>query len=209
MENTGWDGIQVSRAASNCEIFNNTILNYGIKNDNWQKAGIVIGGGTTGKLYNNYIHTGTGGGIHVFGRGENLIYNNVIINAGEDGIFCKNPDKDHQGKYGYVMINNTIINPKRYGLKIHSLHSTANRFYNNVIIQPERLFIAAPSANSYWHASHNFMEDDTLFLTPAQDGHSYLKDHGKDVSQWGINDDFNNNPRPYGSGYDLGAFEKK
>ena len=69
VENTGWDGIQVSRAVKDCEIFDNQVCNYGVKNEKWQQAGIMIGGGTTGKLYNNYIRKGTGGGIHVFGKG--------------------------------------------------------------------------------------------------------------------------------------------
>lgn len=214
IENTGWDGIQVARAVKNCEIYDNQVLQYGIKNENWQKAGIVIGGGTTGKLYNNIIHTGTGGGIHVFGAGENLIYNNIIIDAGEDGIYCRNLYQDEEKKFGYVFINNTIIHPKRYGFKAQNLPNPINRFYNNLIIQPQKQFISVTPQPS-WVESHNYFDTSTLqisakpfFVSSSSNyNNSYLIDKGKDVSQWDIYLDYSGNARPSGNAYDIGAYE--
>ncbi len=201
VENTGWDGIQVSRAVKNCEIHHNQILNYGTKNEKWQKAGIVIGGGTTGQVYNNYIHTGTGGGIHVFGAGENLMYNNVIIQAGEDGIYCRSLESYEGAKFGYVMINNTIVNPKRFGLMIQHFPTSSNRFYNNVVIQPDKLFVSVPAPATSWESSDNYFHTDTTIKNTS------LTDRGKHVAGWGIRMDYSDNPRPAGGGYDIGAYE--
>lgn len=213
VENTGWDGIQVARAVKNCEIFDNQIARYGTKNENWQKAGIVIGGGTTGKLFNNLVHTGTGGGIHVFGAGENLIYNNIIVDAGEDGIYCKSLTPDEKKRFGYVIINNTIIQPKRYGFKAQNLPTAINRFYNNLIIQPQKQFISV-TAQPSWVASHNYFDVNTLqistttfFVSSASSNNSPLIDQGKNVSQWGIHTDYTRNPRSFGKGFDIGAYE--
>lgn len=215
IENTGWDGIQVARAVRGCEIFDNEIFHYGTKNENWQKAGIVIGGGTTGKVFNNVIQTGTGGGIHVFGTGENLIYNNIIVDAGEDGIYCNSLDKAKDKKFGYVIINNTIIHPQRYGVKTQNLPFPINRCYNNLIIQPQGQFLSVANQPS-WAESHNYFDVSTLQIpanlffvsSPSASGNNLpLIDQGKDVSQWDIVSDHLGNLRPSGKGYDIGAIE--
>ncbi len=208
---TGWDGIQVSRATKNCEIYNNQVAYYGEKNENWQKAGIVIGGETTGRLYNNLIRTGTGSGIQLFGSGENLVYNNMILYAGEDGIFCKSVQEGHNKSFGYAIVNNTIVVPGGYGLKVNSLPKKANSFCNNWIVQSNKQFIASTDA---LHASHNYFSTiipqivlKTFFLLPAPRCFLNLADKGTDISEFRIFTDYFGKPRSKGNACDIGAQE--
>ena len=55
-------------------------------NVNDQNYGLLIGGGTTGKCYNNLVMNGSGNGINVLGIGNNILYNNVIVNAGNNVV---------------------------------------------------------------------------------------------------------------------------
>lgn len=62
VEYSGWDGIQVSSAV-NTKIHNNKVLHDSQAQVNWQMTGIILGGGTTGSIYNNLIKDGEGTGI--------------------------------------------------------------------------------------------------------------------------------------------------
>jgi parallel beta-helix repeat protein len=75
----GWDGIQVSSASKNCQIYNNTILSDSQSETDGQMSGILMGGGTKGDCYNNFISQGKGDGIENHGLGGSRIYNNIIV----------------------------------------------------------------------------------------------------------------------------------
>ena len=55
---SGWDGIQVGSASTNCQIFNNLVMFDSQAEVNWQMSGILIGGGSQCDCYNNYIYKG-------------------------------------------------------------------------------------------------------------------------------------------------------
>jgi hypothetical protein len=105
--NCGWDGIQLSNARNGCKIFGNTVINFGIKDIDGQRAGIISGGNTQADVYNNIVTNGTGNGIQVFGYGIMSIYGNVITNAGN----TKNNVKGEELFYGIAGINTVEINP--------------------------------------------------------------------------------------------------
>ncbi|WMJ73321.1 discoidin domain-containing protein [Cytophagaceae bacterium ABcell3] len=208
--NSGWEGIQVGCATEDCEIYNNSVENYGLTNTRAQNNGIQIGEGTSGKMYNNIIRKGTGNGLIVLARGNNYIYNNIIIDAGDLGIFC-----DARGSLPnseFAFINNTIINPKTAGIWQYST-TTKNTFYNNIV--------AGTTSFTHYRSGAEADEQNNLFLENAADvkftslstrdfslkAESPAVDGGKDVSSYGINFDFENNRRPYGNGYDIGAYE--
>lgn len=79
---TDWDGIQLSNAMDNASIHHNTIRNFGRIDMGSQRAGIILGGNTNGRVYNNTVRYGTGNGIQIFGYGDNDVYNNIIDSAG-------------------------------------------------------------------------------------------------------------------------------
>lgn len=212
IENTGWDGLQVSRATKDCEIYNNTIKNFGTAREKYQDEGILIGGGTTGRLYNNTIIKGTGVGIQVFGSGNNYIYNNVIADVEADGIFCD--DRETVPGRGFYFINNTIVNAGDAGMRMYSTESKGNVFYNNIIANAGKDFVLL-NAPIDWKASNNTIVDKVSEAGFVDAGsHDYKLrsnassvDKGKDVSSYGIRTDHDRKARPAGNAFDVGAYE--
>lgn len=106
---TAADGIQVSAATTDCEIFANIIEDYGEKPfDAYQDSGLVIGPGTTGDVHHNFILRGAGNGMTLLGLGGLTVENNLIIAAGAHGIFCdeRPPATNTRGSR---FLGNTIV----------------------------------------------------------------------------------------------------
>jgi len=232
LENTHWDGIQVSCATVDCEIYGNRVTNYGSAAVLYQNSGIQIGGGTTGKCYNNFVSGGSGNGIVVFGTGNNLIFNNVIVNAGMNyfpgdttlpvfGIFCDDRTTV-PGRY-FNIVNNTIVNVKTDGIRFYSMLSAGSRIANNIIVHPGSVGNYPDKERSYIYLSkgvHVSLSDnytdssavnvhfrDLLRGDFRLQADSPARGMGRDVSQMGVTFDFDQATRS-GSGHvDAGAFE--
>jgi hypothetical protein len=231
VDSCGWDGIQVGCAYSDCEIYGNTITNYGVANITSQRSGIQIGAGTAGKCYNNAILKGNGTGISVFGIGNNLFFNNIIVSAGEIGdinddsngygIFCD--DRSTLKGSSFNFINNTIIGPKSDGIRIYSNQTKHNRIYNNIILSPGSNGNYNNNAQSYvFYNSDVDLDISNNYFSrtlPQNFSEFSLLDiynftstlpiffKGKDVSELGVVFDFNNTKRPTGVNPDIGAFQ--
>jgi hypothetical protein len=232
VENTGWDGMQISMAGENCEIYGNTIRNFGAAKKPAQDNGIVIGGGTTGKLYNNKISEGTGNGIALFGLGENYLFNNLILNVGVDGIFVQDNHTVKPG-WGFHILHNTIINSGRNGIRMYSEESSGNEFSNNIILNPGAFneyqnMVSLKPVDAYIFVirdrkidvvlSNNFFEQDISKVgfqnVQAEDfqltGKSPCKDAGKPIAYSnGMENDFIGTNRNQSGPPDIGMFEFK
>jgi Right handed beta helix region/Secretion system C-terminal sorting domain len=152
VDSTNYDGIQVDCAVEDCQVFGNTITNYGLADDAYGMfygmTGIVVGGGSSGDFYNNRIEDGKGSGFFVFGLGDVYVYNNLIIRPGRSsqltpgppdnhhpyGIFCD--DRTTVSGKSFNFINNHIISPRDIGIRIWSIESLGNRVYNNFVLDP-------------------------------------------------------------------------
>lgn len=231
IERTGRNGMQVNSAAKNCQIFNNRIYRDSESGTPNQMGGIQIGGGSECDCYNNQISEGKGSGIEIFGRGNMLIYNNLIEYPGRSympdtahyaypkhGIFLKDVATDTGAVIN--IFHNTIIYPKSDGILFTNKKLSGSRVQNNIIVNPGSY--AEIGSNAFVHSmdveliiSHNVFELDMARLYFAD----YLKgdysptvnspalDAGIDLSSEGIEFDFNNHIRPLGKGFDIGAFE--
>ena len=142
---SGWDGIQVSSASKNCQIYNNTILFDSQSETESQMSGILIGGGSKCDCYNNFISQGKGDGIESHGLGGYRIFNNIIVDAGRSfkpadftqmkyGIFVT--DVSVQTDSTFYIQHNNIINPKSEGIRFSSIKSKNNLIAANAIINP-------------------------------------------------------------------------
>ena len=142
---SGWDGIQVSSASKNCQIYNNTVLFDSESETDSQMSGIMIGGGSKCDCYNNFISQGKGDGIESHGLGGYTIFNNIIVDAGRRfkptdhtlmkyGIFVT--DVSVQIDSSFYIQHNNIINPKSEGIRFSSFRSKNNLIASNVIINP-------------------------------------------------------------------------
>lgn len=220
VRNTGWDGIQLGSATLGASVHANTIENYGTKNINVQNGGIQIGEGTGGVCYNNLIRGGTGNGMMVLGLGNNIIYNNVIDQAGNHGVFC---DERYSPGDGFVFVNNTILNPGGDGIRIYAEILPRNIIVNNIITNPgsystysyprtpDDAFVYKPSDVDVVLSNNYFsVETATLQLDAAGykcQSSSPVIDKGLDISAYNIRTDFNYKARLKGAGYDIGAVE--
>jgi len=223
VKNTGWDGIQLGCATRGASIYNNTIENYGLADNSVQNSGIQIGTGTGGLCYNNLIRNGTGNGMVVLGLGDNVVYNNVIDQAGSNGIFC---DERYTPGTGFTFVNNTILNPARDGIRIYAELVPRNVIINNIITnpgsyysyvyprKPEDAFIYRPSDVNV-EASNNYFSMETASLQLSNVASSDYRvqstspviDQGADISAYNIRSDFYYKPRLKGAAYDIGAVE--
>ncbi len=148
IETTGWDGIQVSSAPTDCEIYGNIIRNDSYRQTQYQMSGILIGGGSECDCFNNQIYDGMGDGIDIFGSNEMKIYNNLIVRAGRlyfpndpsyqrHGIFFGNPPDQSFAKL--TVLFNTIVQPKTNGIKMFNTNTTGNVIQDNIISEPGAL----------------------------------------------------------------------
>jgi hypothetical protein len=218
VRNSGWDGIQLSCATKGAEMYGNTVENYATKNKADQNCGIVLGAGTGGVCYGNYIKVGSGPGIAAFGLADNLIHDNIIINAGQMGIFC---DERTEPGAGFKIINNTIINPKTEGMRIYAEKVPSNLVINNIIVNPGSYTkyttgsyimklsgVILDISNNYTTRNIN----DLKFINAI--GYNFRLTStspvigiGKNISTYNIWKDFYGAARLKGTTYDIGASE--
>ncbi|PWT97797.1 MAG: hypothetical protein C5B52_13200 [Bacteroidetes bacterium] len=225
LERTGWDGIQCSVTPVGLEIHDNIIRSYGTLNVTTQQTGIIVGGASTGKVYNNYLDGGTGGGIMIVGVGTVQVFNNVIANVGYDGtslgqdgiLVDDRPNPDPYPGLRVEVINNTIVSPKRRGVVLYNDYGTIganNLFLNNIIVNPGAQYMdISPGVTS--QQTNNLLKPtvaEALFVNAAsKDYHlqatSPAVDAGMNASVYGVSVDIEGNGRPSGAAYDIGAYE--
>ncbi|MES2267089.1 MAG: right-handed parallel beta-helix repeat-containing protein [Bacteroidota bacterium] len=213
-DSTGCEGIQVGSAISGCEIYSNTVKSPGLKPfASGQDNGIQIGEGTGGKCYNNLIKDAPGNGLIVLGLGDNLVYNNYILDAKTHGIFA---DSRYTPGQGFVFINNTIVAPGQNGIKLNSETIPMNTTINNVIIKPGAGVAIAKKSNAVkLTSSNNYSNTDISacqFVNyTGGDFHllstSPLINAGANTSEYGVTSDYYGKARPSGVAYDIGATE--
>lgn len=142
---TGWDGLQVSSATNNCQVFNNMVLFDSQAEVYGQMSGILLGGGSKCDCYNNYISGGKGDGIESHGLAGYRIFNNIIVDAGRSflpfdtsqmkhGIFVS--DVSVEKDSSLFILYNDIINPKSDGIRFQSVKGKNNLIASNLIVNP-------------------------------------------------------------------------
>ena len=110
VDSTGWDGIQLSNARNGCLIFGNTVTNFGLRDIDAQRSGIISGGNTNTQVYNNSVSNGTGNGIEFFGYGDLGCYNNKISNVGTTNKTVNG----EESIFGNAYVNHVEINPMQH-----------------------------------------------------------------------------------------------
>ena len=232
---SGWDGIQVSSASTDCQVFDNLIMYDSQRGTFGQMSGIMLGGGSKCDCYNNVISQGKGSGIESHGLGGYRIFNNIIVDAGRSfqpldtsmmkyGIYIT--DISAQPDSSFHVMHNDIINPKSDGIRFLSVLSKGSFITSNAIINPgtydyyERLHTSFSGQDSYVmlpdSSSDVFISNNYFSRTAADAGfeasgyalkaNSPLVDAGNPDLK-GIIFDGYHNPRIYGNAPDIGALE--
>jgi hypothetical protein len=230
LDKCGWTSAQISRGEGWLDIHDNVITNYGYVNQTQHQAGIIVGGISHGHVYNNKVIRGTGNAFQCFGSGLTTVSNNIFAYAGYDGtaqgqnameMDDRPAPPGFPGLKVYV-VNNTIISPKRNGISLYDDYgtvATGNIMANNIITGPGFL----PAAAAYIDLQDNVPT--TLYNNLQLPSNATLKfvdtlnndyhilanspavDAGTNGSVYGVTDDMDHNPRPYGASYDIGAYE--
>lgn len=242
VERTGWDGMQVAAATHDVQVYNNIIRDYGTDtSEQFQANGLQIGPGSTGAYYNNIILDGhhDGSGINNQGRGDQIFFNNLIVNSNRSGIvslprITASMEEWHETNNSLYFINNTIINPATYGLHFYNDDEfyRGNVFYNNVVVKDGAastddyvMYAEDPSATIpvAWDLdrSHNLFGTslgEIGFVNPGEGDYRLLSsskavDAGLNLAllSWAadVRFDLDGNSRPLGGGFDIGAYEYK
>lgn len=222
LENMGSDGIQISMAdLGNNLVHHNRVVNYATSRNAAHGYGILSGGGSTLRIYNNRVDRGYNCAIQIFGSGINYVYNNVVSNVEYEGINVT--DKlVFQPATGYIY-NNTIYNTDVNAIKIYAdLTTVGHKIYNNLVIakgtrydypQSGFYFRGANTVRfdtadniSYKNIAQAFFEDagsGDVRLT----GKSAAVNHGRDMKDFNLTVDMDNHSRPQNGKYDVGAYE--
>ena len=220
----GWDGIQVGCAPSGAYVYNNRVENFGYKNEPYQQNGIQFSEGAKGICYNNFVKSGPGIGVNVVGYGDSFIHDNIIISAGTFGIFCD--EQTQISLPGYKIINNTIITPKKDGIRMYNEYVPAV-IYNNIVVNPGAYstytyprtgsdayvyklnkYIPVTMANNLFTRDINYPK----FVGPSSYNYrlqstSPAVNKGKDIKTYSITSDYYKTARLKGSYFDIGASE--
>lgn len=237
IEYSGWDGIQVSSASKNCQVYDNMVLFDSQQEQYSQMSGIVIGGGSKCDCYNNFISQGKGNGIAVYGLAGLRVFNNIIIDAGKDffpadtkrmvyGIFVT--DVSAQKDSSFNLIFNTIINPKSDGIRFVSSVTKNNLIASNAIINPGAFdyyeygstpfkgkdsYVMIPDSHTDVNIKNNYMARNSLNADFAADGYSLLEGSPLIKAAWPDNQnitfDYYYSPRRTATVSDIGAVEYK
>ena len=232
IDSTGYDGIQVSSADSNCQIHDNNINYDSRAKVNDQMSGIMNGGGNICATYNNTITNGNGDGIDVFGKGGFNIFNNLIVNAGVN-YFPAQPNMMKHGIYvGNVLTNpsavlgiynNTIISPKSFGINLANnilkaiivkanlivapgqYANIGNNAYININVDNPSHIIKSNNYNTNNIAEVHFVYADAGIydLQPSSPAVNY----GTDLTAEGVTFDILNRSRPFHGLFSAGAYE--
>lgn len=212
IENVGYDGMQIKNADEDVEVYNNVVRNYGTKNKPAHNEGLFIGEGTMGKFYNNVFDTGSGSGCMIQGLGNLDIYNNVFMNQGENGIYVTHGEMVVRLEDApFNIMNNTIYNSGLYGFVFYDDDGGPKRFVNNLVVKAGTLTKNAAEvemANNIFTDNIDSVgfEDVGLRNLRLKRG-SVAVDAGLDLGTYGIYEGHEGEPRPSGSGYDIGAYE--
>lgn len=235
IKQTGWDGIQVSSASYDCQVFDNLVMFDSQAGYHNQMSGIMIGGGSKCDCYNNYISQGKGNGIENHGLGGYRIFNNIIVDAGRaflpldssemrHGIFVSDVTAEQDSSF--LILNNSIINPKSDGIRFASSHSRNNLIASNLIVNPgnfdyyeddntsyegEDSYVMIPDDSSQVMLSNNYFTREIAQAGVSVNDFTILPGSplidGGNPELHGVGFDFNYHHRPSGLSGDIGAFE--
>jgi len=220
VENTQWDGIQVSCADSGCYLNNNFVYLDSQAQVTDQMSGFLLGGGSSCNCFANFIKDGKGDGIDELGQGGNFIYNNLIVNPGQNftgttgkhGIFV-GTQAPASGR-GYNLVFNTIVSPRTNGIDFRSTAAVNSMAYDNIIANPGGSYIK-PAAGVSLAQQSNLQVPDTAtvkFIDPIHDNYdlrpsSPAVNTGSAVPGFPLHSDIISRWRPWPWKYDIGAFE--
>ncbi len=210
IENTGWDGAQIGVTPKDCKFYRNTIRKVGLAGELYQQQGLQIGGASACEIWGNVFMDGPTNGIFILGADDTRVYNNLVVDFMEHGIYANDQEQDLQARYRFAF--NTIIGSGKGGLTVFGAKLGPSHAYSNVVIGPAAIGIGGDVPEFVEMGNQTADTPDALgFVDPAtRDFHlrmdSPLRDAGVAAPELELADDLDGTPRSDGLP-DVGAFE--
>jgi hypothetical protein len=222
---SGSAAITVKGTPKDCFVYSNEIYENSTAFEQGQEGGVHLNLNTHCDVYNNFIKNGYSAGIIGVGTGGK-IYNNVIVNAGRvyddssprgSAIHLLSGTEDKN----YYVWNNTIVNPKSFGVHFDYKYGSDNRIENNIIVNPgacgshgDRGYVLV-SKQSNAKESHNLKRlniAELKFANPSDDDYSLLPgspaiNSGVNLTSYDVTQDYLGISRPAGAKCDIGAYQ--
>ena len=215
----GGEGINVKDGAHDVKIHNNIVhlderqdglpsnrLAFGL--DGWSSETYNV------SFYNNVAYNNLYGFVIESERGGTVhdiqVYNNIAYNNGTGFLIPNWVQNETSLKKNVYFINNTSYK-NTTGFNINSVKIENIVIRNNIIWESGTVIrIGSTIPTSHITADHNLIGVDPKFVNPA--GANFHLQSGSPAINSGSSlgapsSDFDNNPRPQGAGYDIGAFE--
>ncbi|WP_028978775.1 LamG-like jellyroll fold domain-containing protein [Sporocytophaga myxococcoides] len=231
VRDAGAEGIQIGASpAGRSYVYNNYINGFGRKYQTfalYQNNGLQLGTGFSGRCYNNFIYGYPGdeftqNGLVCVGLGNVYIYNNVVANAKDNGIYVGSNNAESKAKPFYVF-NNTIVNPSHDGIRLQEVGSSVNKIsafvYNNLGANIPAGYSLVKKGGSQISASElaninntipafNFQDPDNNDFNLTENSNIVIDLGTNIVASYGLTSDINGNLRaPQGGSFDVGAYE--
>jgi hypothetical protein len=204
----GGAGIDDSNySASDDDVIGNIVYNVGDRNNPNQLVHGIYHANLRGNILNNITFNNAGWGIHLWHGPTNVnILNNTVFNNGAGGILIGNNITVND----YTTVaNNIVFKNLAYGISENTNTGTHNQYYNNLVYQNSggNLYlkngntdvgtvVADPQFSNYTGTSAG--DYHLKANSPAIDSGSSLAAPAYDIDWFA---------RPYGLGFDIGAYE--
>ncbi|MDC0718349.1 right-handed parallel beta-helix repeat-containing protein [Nannocystis bainbridge] len=212
IENTGWDGAQIGVTPVDCHFYRNTIKNVGTAGELYQQQGLQVGGASSCKIWGNTLLDGPTNGFFIFGAGHTQLYNNVVANFDDSGIYVNDQNLNMGSKI--QIAHNTVIDSGEWGIAVFGAALGPGFVRNNAVAAAAMGEIAVNGEVPEFIDEGNQMAGDPASFgfvdLAARDFHltddSPLRNVGFPVPEFEIVDDHDGVPRDDGAP-DVGAFE--
>lgn len=163
---TGRESIQIANMVEDVEIYNNTLLNAGLDDEQYQNNLLQIGDNSVANVYNNIIIGAPKAGIISMGMGNNIFTNNYIGSC--KGMFIDNRKISNEN-YPIVISGNYFVNNK-FDEIIKNMNEINTIVVNNNSYNTNSYFFlngSGTEANLIF-ANNSKKEMDTItFVSPA------------------------------------------
>lgn len=212
IENTGWDGAQIGVTPKDCHFYRNTIKNVGTEGELYQQQGLQVGGASSCKIWGNTLLDGPTNGFFIFGAGHTQLYNNVVANFADTGIYINDQNLDMGSKI--EVAHNTVISSGDWGIAVFGAALGPGFLRNNAVAGAGMAAIGIGGEVPAFIDEGNQTADDPdgfgFVDAAARDFHltenSPLRNLGFPVPEYEIVDDHDGVPRDDGAP-DVGAYE--
>ncbi|NJM16336.1 MAG: T9SS type A sorting domain-containing protein, partial [Bacteroidales bacterium] len=209
----GGENIDCKRGTRNGKVFGNKIHDsrrLGIYVEAWDGYCFNI------HIYNNEVYNSQLMGISVASEwggevSDIWIYNNLIHHCFEGIIIPVTNKKPTQVVRNLFVYNNTVVDNANYGFFLKNPQASNIQVMNNIFAgNGENTLGASGVDTSKYVFKNNMTGEEPLFFNASVFNYRLLEGSPAiDASLTGLvpAKDFDNNSRPIGAGYDMGAFE--